>query len=66
MSKIYDNIVNRAKERNVSIREIERVCELAPGSVCKWNEVSPSVRSLRKVADFLECTLDLLTVEEAV
>ena len=63
MSKIYDNIVRHAKNKGVSIREIERVCELSPGSVCKWNEVSPSVRSLRKVADFLECSLDELTEE---
>lgn len=63
MSKIYDNIVARAKEKGVSIRVIERECALATGSVCKWNEVSPSVRTLRKVADFLECTLDELTKE---
>lgn len=63
MSRIYDNIVLHAKEKKVSIREVERVCELSPGSVCKWNEVSPSVRSLQKVAEFLKCTLDELTRE---
>lgn len=63
MSKIYDNIVEHAKEKGVSIREIERVCVLSTGSVCKWNDVSPSVRTLRKVADFLECTMDELTRE---
>ncbi len=63
MSKIYDNIVKRAKEKGIPIRGIERSCELSPGSVCKWNTVSPSVTSLRKVADLLGCTLDELTEE---
>ena len=63
MSKIYDNIVSYAKEKGVSIRRIEHECELSTGSVCKWNDVSPSVRTLRKVADFLGCTMDELTRE---
>lgn len=63
MSKIYDNIVERAKEKKVSIREVERECSLSPGSVCKWNKVSPSVNNLQKVADVLECSLAELIKE---
>lgn len=51
---IYDSIKFYAKEKNVSINEIETKTGLSSGSLCKWNEVSPSVNSLKKVADYLE------------
>ncbi len=55
---IYDNIVRKAKEKGISINSLEKRAELGAGSLCKWNTVSPSVRSLKKIADILECTVD--------
>ena len=59
---IYDNICRRAKEVGISINAIEKETGLAIGSICKWNSVSPSVRSLSKVAQVLKCSVnDLLS-----
>lgn len=50
---IYNNICKAAKKAGVSINLLEKECDLAIGSTCKWNSVSPSVRSLKKVSDYL-------------
>ena len=61
---IYDNICLRAKKIGLSINAIEKEAGLAIGSICKWNLVSPTVRSLSKVAEILKCSVDdLLTPE---
>ena len=58
--KVYDNICHKAKKMGLSINSIEKEAEIAIGSMCKWNTVSPSARSLKKVADILKCTVDEL------
>lgn len=58
---IYDNISKRAKTVGISINSIEKEANLSTGSICKWNSVSPTVRSLAKVAEILHCSVnDLL------
>ena len=61
---IYDNIRKRAKKVGISINAIEKEAGLAIGSVCKWNTISPTVKSLAKVARILGCTVDELLREE--
>lgn len=58
--KIYDNIQERAKKIGISINAIEKKANLGIGSLCKWNDVSPTVRNLKKVADILNCSVDEL------
>ena len=55
---IYDNMCQKAKDVGLSINSIEKEAGLSIGSVCKWNSVSPSVRSLSKVAKILKCSVD--------
>ena len=55
---IYDNICREAKKCGISINALEKDCDLAIGSVCKWNSVSPTVRSLKKVADHLGVAIE--------
>lgn len=51
---IYDNIFERAKKRGISINKLEEQAELSKGSICKWGKsVSPTVKSIKKVADIL-------------
>lgn len=57
-TNIYDRIKQIAKEKDVSIRHLEEAAGVSYGSVCKWNEVSPSVVTLKKVADELGVSLD--------
>lgn len=61
---IYDNICKKAKEKGVSINSIEKETNLSIGSICKWNIVSPTAKSLKKVAIFLGCTVDDLLTEK--
>lgn len=63
MLQIYDEIVKRAKEKKVSIRWLEETAGVSNGSMCKWNTVSPSARTLKTVADILECSVDDLLVD---
>ncbi len=60
---IYDNICNVAKEKKVSINSIEKETGLSVGSLCKWNVVSPTVRSLSKVAEYLGVSIEDLLKE---
>lgn len=55
---IYDRVKALAKKRNVSIRKIEIDCGFSQGSVCKWNEVSPSAEKVKTVADYLKTSVD--------
>lgn len=61
---IYDNICHEAKKRGISINSIEKETELGTGSLCKWNTVSPTVRNLKKVADYLGVTIEKLLEDE--
>lgn len=56
--KIYDNIQLKAKKSGMSINSLEKEANLGIGSICKWNDVSPTVRNLKKVADILKCSVD--------
>lgn len=60
MAMIYRNISKKANEKGISINFIEKENNLARGSICKWDEVSPTVRNLKKVAVTLGCTVDEL------
>lgn len=61
--KIYDNIVKAAKQQGLSINSIEKEADLGVGSICKWNTVSPSVRSLMKVSNILGIKIGTLVGE---
>ena len=60
---IYKNICRLAKNKGLSINKLEQAANLSSGSICRWgNSVSPTVKSLKKVADILCVTVgDLLS-----
>lgn len=60
---VYDNICATAKLSGLSINFIESEAGLSVGSMCKWNKVSPTARSLKKVAKLLGVTVDSLLEE---
>lgn len=55
---MFDRISEMAKEKGMSINQLEEKAELSKGSTYKWNTVSPSIKNLKKVADVLECTVN--------
>lgn len=60
---VYDNICTIAKKLGLSINSIELEAGLSIGSLCKWNKVSPTARSLKRVAKLLGVTVDSLLEE---
>lgn len=61
---VYDSICKTAKQKKVSINSIEKETGLAIGSICKWNKVSPTVKNLKKVADYLGVPIEKLLEEK--
>ena len=43
---------------------VEKETNLGIGSLCKWNTVSPTIRNLKKVADYLGVSIEELLTEE--
>lgn len=58
---IYENIVRIAKKRGMTLTEVERRAGFGQGIISKWKgDVNPTVRSLKKVADVLGCSVATL------
>ena len=57
---IYDKIKEICEERGVSVRSIEIEAGLKNGAIIKWNDSSPTVKSLKAVADVLKVKVDKL------
>jgi transcriptional regulator with XRE-family HTH domain len=57
---LYNKIKAIAKEKGISIRKIEEDCGFSQGSMCKWNDISPSWDKVQKVADYLNVKINEL------
>ena len=57
---LYTNILNICRQRDITISELERVAGLGNGVVRKWDDASPTLRSVIAVANYLGVTLDEL------
>ena len=57
---IYDKIKEICEERGLSVRSIEIEAGLKNGAISKWNDSSPTVKSLKAVADVLKVKVDKL------
>lgn len=60
---LYDKIKNIAKQKNISIYRIEKDLDLSNGSIRKWNSSIPLSQTLKKVADYLNVSIDKLIEE---
>lgn len=59
---LYKNVKALAKHNNMSVKEIERRCNMAYGSVRKWDKQSPSVDKVYNVCKVLNVSIeDFLT-----
>lgn len=57
---IYDKIKSICEEKGVSVRYVETAAGLKNGAISKWNDSSPTVKSLKAVADVLKVKMDKL------
>lgn len=58
--RIYDKIKELCEEKGMSIRQLEVSAGLKNGAISKWNDSSPTIKSLKAVADVLKVKVDKL------
>lgn len=62
---IFANIVRLCDKHKISIAKLERETDIGNGTIARWNNSSPRVDSLQKVANYFGVTVDeLLSVDE--
>lgn len=60
---MVDKIRALAKEKKVSIAEIEQNCGIGQKSIYNWDTSVPAVDKVKRVADFLGVTVEELISE---
>lgn len=60
---LYDKIKNIAEQKDISIYRIEKDLDLSNGSIRKWNSSIPLSQTLKKVAGYLNVSIDKLMEE---
>lgn len=61
---IYKNIRDICREKGVVISQMEEVLNFPRSSICKWDENTPSVIKVKKVADYLNVPIEYFLMEE--
>lgn len=61
---IVENIKALCKREGVTIKAVEEICNLGNGTIRRWDDSSPSVDKLARVARFFRVTIDELIKEE--
>ena len=62
--KILEAIRKKCQTAGVTISKLEKTVGIANGTIRHWDNSSPTVSNLQKVADFFGCTVDELLKEE--
>lgn len=57
---IYDSIRKVAKERELTIKQLEEKAGLDNGTLRRWNNTSPSIDNLIKFAKILSVSVEAL------
>ena len=57
---LYANVRLLCKERNITVAELERAAGLGNGVIRKWDNASPTLRTVIAVANYFGVTLDEL------
>lgn len=57
---ILQNIANIAKNKGLTLTEIERECGFSKSSMRKWSENIPSVGKIMTVAEYLGVSVDMI------
>lgn len=60
---IYENVVELAKKRKMSLSQVERESGLSKGCITKWKTRNPNTASVKAVAKTLGVTVNRLMRE---
>lgn len=55
---MHDKVKKLAKERGISITNLEKELGIGNGTIGKWRESSPNVETLAKVAQYFGVSMD--------
>ena len=58
MIKIFEKVKKLADEKGISIAAMEKECDIGNGTIGRWESSCPSLRSLKKVADYFGVTIE--------
>lgn len=61
---LLKNIKALCKEHGETLTSLEKVCGFGKGTISRWAKSSPSIESVKKVADTFGVSLDCLISEE--
>lgn len=57
---IFDRVQSLIKERGLSVKQLERECDLANATIRRWSTQTPNIESVRRVAQVLNVSIDYL------
>lgn len=57
---IYERVQELIKQQGITVKQLERECELANATIRRWETQTPNIESVRKVAQRLNTTIDYL------
>lgn len=60
---LYDRIKQLSKKKALSIYRIEKDLAFSNGAISKWNKSKPTAENLKKVADYLDVSMEELLVD---
>lgn len=61
---VLENINKLCKEKGISIRKLERTLGIGNGTVGGWDKYSPTLATVKAVADYFGVTIDSLVNEQ--
>ena len=57
---LYENVLELANKKGISISEVERRANISKGTISKWRTSNPRISSLKSVADVFGVTVNRL------
>lgn len=57
---IFERVQELIKEQGLTVKQLERECELANATIRRWETQTPNIESVRKVAQRLNTSIDFL------
>lgn len=63
--QLYKNIEQICKDKNIPIAKLEREAGIPNGTLRRWGTISPGIKSVIAVADYLDVSIDELCGRES-
>ncbi len=61
---LFANIENLCKKQGISIAKLEQNCGLGNATIRNWRKASPTMSTLKRVADYFGVTVDELLADD--